>query len=173
VLRNVSPLAKDFAALSTRSGSGNRATMYDEFRLELGCPPTREDDLSREAGVRLLILTSADYQGYRRRLAYAFQRPFVEGAPGIADSVVLSRAALEESETAVREAEAVLAAERQSAEQAAHLLAAYQARGELITYRQATQAHLIVRRLPWVRRMLKFAASTLKVRARLTGVRSA
>lgn len=174
VLRNVSSLAKDFEALSVRSGFGSLAGMYDGLCRELGCPPALDDDLSREADVRSLILASSDYQGYRRRLAYAFHRPFAGGFPRTADSVVMSRSQVQEHEAALRDAEAAVASERQRAGQTARLLAAYQARDSLITYRLAAQAHLVVRRLPWVRGALKFAArSALRARAYLAGGRGA
>ena len=168
VLRNVSPLAKDFEALSTRSGFGSLAGMYDDLCRALGCPPALDDDLSREADVRSLILASSDDHGYRRRLAYAFHRPFADGFPRTADSVVMSRAQVQAHETALRNVEASLASQRQTAEQANRLLAAYQARDGLITYRLAARAHLVVRRLPWLRGLLKLAErSALRIRGRL------
>ena len=161
VLRNVSPLTKDFDAFSAGSGFGTLAEMYDGLCRELGCLPALDDDLAREADVQSLILASPDYEEFHRSLTSAFHRPFDRRFPRTADSEVIPRAVMLQREAAIE-------SHRRTAEETARLLAAYQARDALITYRLAAQAHMIVRRLPWLRSALKLAArSALKIRARL------
>lgn len=163
VLRNVSPLVKDFAVLSGGSGFGTLAEMYDGLCRTLGSLPALNDDLAREADVQSLILTSANDDRYHESLSRAFHRPFHRVFPRTADSEVIPRAVLLEREDAAE-------SHRRSAEERARLIAAYQARDGLITFRLAAQAHVIVRRLPWLRRALKLVErSALKIRAGLTG----
>jgi hypothetical protein len=76
---------------------------------------------------------------------------------------------LREREATLQDAATAGEAQRLAAEETARLLAAYQARDTLITYRLATQAHEIVRRRPWLRGALKLAArSALRFRAQLS-----
>jgi SAM-dependent methyltransferase len=168
VLRNVDTLWRNFEALSPTSGFSSLAEMYEGLCGELGCVPALHDDLAREADFRALVLSSSDYPMHLELLTDAFHRPFaVRGFPRTPDSEVIPRSVMREGDAALRSAEAEIESHRHSAQHTTRLLAAYQERDAVITYRLATKVNALLRRLPWVHGALKFAVrSALEIRAR-------